>query len=65
MFRCGHARVLLPAELLLQAHDRERAVHHRGEQLPGREAVRAHPCRLPAALRPDRRLQVSSTIHAL
>ena len=56
--RGGHPGVLLPPQLLLQEDDRERALHHRGEQLPRREALHPLPRRLPAALRGHHGMQV-------
>ena len=56
--RGRHSRVLLPAQLLLQEDDRERALHHRGEQLSRRQTLHTLPCRLPAALRGHHRVQV-------
>ena len=56
--RGGHPGVLLPAQLVLKEDDRQRALHHRGEQLPRREALHPVPRRLPAALRGHHGVQV-------
>ena len=48
--RGGHPRVLLPAQLVLEEDDRERALHHRREQLPRGQALHPLPGSLPAAL---------------